>query len=171
MYAYSRFSLKLAQTWLDERLFGWSRSAWRGTSAWSGTRSQDISRAPSPDASEDETGDYDNVLGYLEGRSAQSPRTGRSHQSSYADLQRLRSGSGSGANDVKFAARSTAPEVNESAGGIQMRQRGSSRTRKSSLSDSVPVERIGALDRDETFREATEDLNHELQEQKEHKDE
>ena len=111
------------------------------------------------------------MLGYLEGRSAQSPRTGRSHQSSYADLQRLRSGSGSGANDVKFVARSTAPEVNESAGGIQMRQRGSSRTRKSSLSDSVPVERIGALDRDETFREATEDLNHELQEQKEHKDE
>ncbi|TFY74185.1 hypothetical protein EWM64_g9828, partial [Hericium alpestre] len=48
-------------TWLDERLFGWSRSAQRGTSAWAGgTRSQDISRAATPDVSDEEdTGDYD----------------------------------------------------------------------------------------------------------------
>ncbi|KAH9842807.1 glycerol-3-phosphate O-acyltransferase [Rhodofomes roseus] len=155
-------------TWLDERLFGWSRSASRGTSAWSGTRSQDISRAPSPDASEDETGDYDNVLGYLEGRSAQSPRPGRSHQSSYADIQRLRNGTGD--HGVKFAVTSTGTEANDPEG-LQFRQRGNSRTRKSSLSDMVPVERIGALDRNENFREATDDLNHELEEQKGHKDE
>jgi len=154
-------------TWLDERLFGWTRSASRGTSAWSGTRSQDISRAPSPDASEDETGDYDNVLGYLEGRSAQSSRPGRSHQSSYADIQRLRNGAG--ANGVKFAATSTGTEAGDTES-LQMRQRASSRTRKTSLSDIVPVERIGALDRDENFREATDNLNHELQEKKEHKD-
>ncbi|KAH9934782.1 glycerol-3-phosphate O-acyltransferase [Fomitopsis serialis] len=154
-------------TWLDERLFGWTRSASRGTSAWSGTRSQDISRAPSPDASEDETGDYDNVLGYLEGRSTQSSRPGRSHQSSYADIQRLKIGAG--VNGVKFAAASTGTEAGD-AEGLQMRQRASSRTRKTSLSDMVPVERIGALDRDENFREATDDINHELENKKEHKD-
>lgn len=104
------------------------------------------------------------MLGYLEVRGAQSPRAGRSNQNSYADLQRLRSGSGGGKdNNVKFAAGSTLMEVNESADGIQIRQRRGSRTRKRSLSDSVSVERIGALDRDETFRDATEDLNHELE--------
>ncbi|KZT68983.1 hypothetical protein DAEQUDRAFT_670412 [Daedalea quercina L-15889] len=157
-------------TWLDERLFGWSRSASRGTSAWSGTRSHDISRAPSPDASDDETGDYDDVLGYLEGRSSQSSRTGRSHQSSYANLQRLRDGSGTNDNDVKVVASVTGRETSD-ADGLQMRQRGNSRTRTNSLSDMVSVERIGALDRDENFREATDDLNHEIEEQKEHKDE
>jgi glycerol-3-phosphate O-acyltransferase / dihydroxyacetone phosphate acyltransferase len=74
------------KTWIDERLFGWSRSATRGTSAWAG--SQDISRVPTPDISDDEdSGDYDNVLGYLpvyEGRS------NRSRQSSFADLQKLK---------------------------------------------------------------------------------
>ncbi|KAA1475269.1 hypothetical protein DENSPDRAFT_418220 [Dentipellis sp. KUC8613] len=78
-------------TWLDERLFGWSRSAARGTSAWAGGsgRSTDASRAASPlhspDGSDDElgdAGDYDNVLGALRGRG--------SHHSSYADLQKLR---------------------------------------------------------------------------------
>ena len=82
------------QTWLDERLFGWSKSANRGTSAWAGaTRSQEISRAATPDSSEDEeVADYDNVLGYLpayEGTPHGHHRS-RSKQSSYADLQKLR---------------------------------------------------------------------------------
>lgn len=81
------------QTWLDERLFGWSKSAQRGTSAWAGaTRSQEISRAATPDLSEDEeVVDYDNVLGYLpiyEG--APHGHRVRSRQNSYADLQKLR---------------------------------------------------------------------------------
>ena len=81
------------QTWLDERLFGWSKSANRGTSVWAGaTRSQEISRAATPDLSEDEeVADYDNVLGYLpiyEG--APHGHRIRSRQSSYADLQKLR---------------------------------------------------------------------------------
>lgn len=83
----------LHQTWLDERLFGWSKSAHRGTSAWAGaTRSQEISRAATPDLSEDEeVVDYDNVLGYLpiiEG-TPHGHRI-RSRQNSYADLQKLR---------------------------------------------------------------------------------
>jgi hypothetical protein len=82
------------QTWLDERLFGWSKSANRGTSAWAGaTRSQEISRAATPDLSEDEeVADYDNVLGYLpiyEGAPHGHNRI-RSRQNSYADLQKLR---------------------------------------------------------------------------------
>lgn len=82
------------QTWLDERLFGWSKSANRGTSAWAGaTRSQEISRAATPDLSEDEeVADYDNVLGYLpidEGAPHGHHRS-RSKQNSYADLQKLR---------------------------------------------------------------------------------
>lgn len=82
------------QTWLDERLFGWSKSANRGTNAWAGaTRSQEISRAATPDLSEDEeVADYDNVLGYLpiyEGAPHGHHRI-RSRQNSYADLQKLR---------------------------------------------------------------------------------
>ncbi|GBE82279.1 Glycerol-3-phosphate O-acyltransferase 1 [Sparassis crispa] len=77
-------------TWLDERLFGWSASAKRGTSAWAGTPTQEISRAATPDGSDEEEGDYDNVLGYLEGNTQTLRARFRSHQSSYADLQRLR---------------------------------------------------------------------------------
>lgn len=83
------------QTWLDERLFGWSKSAHRGTSVWAGaTRSQEISRAATPDllpSEDEEVVDYDNVLGYLpiyEG--APHGHRVRSKQNSYADLQKLR---------------------------------------------------------------------------------
>ena len=38
-----------SQTWLDETLFGWTRSARRGTSAWAGSHAHDTSRAPTPD--------------------------------------------------------------------------------------------------------------------------
>jgi glycerol-3-phosphate O-acyltransferase/dihydroxyacetone phosphate acyltransferase len=56
-------------TWLDERLFGWSRSTRRGTSAWGGytnASSRAASGPASPDVSDDEDhGDYDNVINYL----------------------------------------------------------------------------------------------------------
>lgn len=40
--------------------------------------------------------------------------------------------------------------------------RGQPRARKASLSDGVPVEVIGHVDREETFRDATKDLNKEM---------
>jgi len=105
------------QTWLDERLFGWSKSANRGTSAWAGaTRSQEISRAATPDLSEDEeVADYDNVLGYLpiyEGAPHGYNRS-RSKQNSYADLQKLRmSAIEKGAQfDLSFEFMSGLPEM------------------------------------------------------------
>lgn len=107
------------QTWLDERLFGWSKSANRGTSAWAGaTRSQEISRAATPDLSEDEeVADYDNVLGYLpiyEGAPHGHHRI-RSRQNSYADLQKLRmSAIGKGERfDPLFELIPSLPEMQE----------------------------------------------------------
>jgi glycerol-3-phosphate O-acyltransferase / dihydroxyacetone phosphate acyltransferase len=46
--------------------------------------------------------------------------------------------------------------------GIQFRHR--HRERKASLSDGVAVDRIAAVDRQEEFREMTEELNREIQE-------
>lgn len=79
-------------TWVDERLFGWSRSAGRGTSVWSG---YDSSRVGTPDESDDEdSGDYDNILGLIPGYYAGGEPlrkvSSRSRNSSYADLSRLR---------------------------------------------------------------------------------
>jgi len=155
-------------TWLDERLFGWSRSASRGTSAWSGSRSQEISRVPTPETSDDEEGDYDNVLGYLEKRSsANAPRPGpRSQRSSYANLQKMRSGS---STDVTAIPTVTSGAEAVDTDGLQFRKRTGSRNRKASLKDTVPVERLGELDREENFKEATEDLNHEIEEKSDHK--
>ncbi|KAF8894585.1 hypothetical protein BD779DRAFT_1501913 [Infundibulicybe gibba] len=81
-------------TWIDERLFGWSRSAQRGTSAWGGVSGDEASRVATPDISDEEdTGDYDNVVGIIPTYDEQqlgSIHKSRSRQSSYADLQRLR---------------------------------------------------------------------------------
>lgn len=144
-------------------MFGWSRSAKRGTSAWAG--SADISRAATPDVSSDEEGDYD-TLGYLEVPGRIGRARSRSQQASYADLQKLRKSANSsstslplrtGGEELRFT--STVPD-NE---GLHMRQ--GPRTRKASLNDGVPVERIGALDRQETFPEATYELNQEASQQ------
>ncbi|KAG8714739.1 Microtubule-associated protein, microtubule dynamics during spindle orientation [Ceratobasidium sp. 423] len=82
--------------WLDERLFGWSHSARRGTSAWAGgAPSRGPSAMPSPEASDDEdNGDYEHVLGYLPhlGVKDGTRSTGRSRSTSYADLQSIRKG-------------------------------------------------------------------------------
>ncbi|KAI0341694.1 glycerol-3-phosphate O-acyltransferase [Trametopsis cervina] len=81
-------------TWLDEQLFGWSRSSVRGTSVWAGHgdgNESEMSRPITPDDSEDEVGDYDNLLGYLEGQGRSRSRSIQSN--SYADLQKLRKAS------------------------------------------------------------------------------
>ncbi|KAF8902117.1 glycerol-3-phosphate O-acyltransferase [Gymnopilus junonius] len=135
-------------TWIDERLFGWSRSARRGTSAWSGGHVDDISRLNTPhDSDEEDTGDYDNVLGVLGAGDDQSSSVykSRSRQSSYADLQRLR------------MAPSTAQNGDE-----DMSSRLTHRTRRPSLGDGVAVSRIAIVDRKEPFSEATKDLNEEI---------
>ncbi len=152
--------LRLEQSWLDERLFGWSRSAGRGTSAWAGpqSRSPDISRPNSPDASDDEdTGDYDNVLGVLrsdDGRISPNRAQSRSQHGSYADLQKLRM------TEVEGQLPKGSPEPGSPESGLHRRQR------RASLSDRVTVERIGALDPREQFKDCTEDINSEIQKNK-----
>lgn len=78
-------------TWIDERLFGWSRSAKRGTSVWGGLSGDEASRVGTPDDTDDEdSGDYDDVVGVLPSEEQQSLGQKSSRQSSFADLQRLR---------------------------------------------------------------------------------
>jgi len=141
--------------WLDERLFGWSRSAGRGTSAWAGSlpRSRDVSRAASPEVSDDEdTGDYDNVLGILrldDGKATPNRAGSRSQHGSYADLQKLRT----------FGAQGQSPNRPTQPGSPR-------RERKASLSDRVTVERISALDPRDQFKDCTEDINNEIRKNK-----
>ncbi|KAJ7452457.1 glycerol-3-phosphate O-acyltransferase [Mycena galericulata] len=135
-------------TWIDERLFGWSRSSKRGTSAWGGiSNSADTSRIGSPNDSEDEDpGDYENVIGFLPGSANQAKS--RSRQSSYADLQRFR---------LTALSASTSPTEE-----IRICLAMAPRERKASLTDGVPVGRIAAVDRLEQFDEATSGLNDEI---------
>lgn len=136
-------------TWLDERLFGWSRSSKRGTSAWGGvSNSTDASRIGSPDHSEGEdAGDYEDVIGFLPVSADQATSKPRSRQNSYADLQRLR------LSALSTSSSATSPTDN----GESPR-----RERKASLSDGVPVERIAAVDPLKQFDEATQGLNDEI---------
>ncbi|TFK29910.1 glycerol-3-phosphate O-acyltransferase [Coprinopsis marcescibilis] len=137
-------------TWLDERLFGWSRSARRGTSAWGGH--DDISRVATPDFSEeeDDAGDYDNVAGVL-GDDLGLAKT-RSRQSSYADLQRLRM------SGMSNASSSAVPDQDAT---LTARNPAGHRKRRESLSDTIPVQRIAQVPGEEPFQEATHDLNEE----------
>lgn len=69
------------QSWLDERLFGWSPSAprYRGSS----DIGRDDSDTTKPVYSDDDLEDYDKLLGYMD-----SPRLRpSSRSSSYADLR------------------------------------------------------------------------------------
>lgn len=151
-------------TWIDERLFGWSRSSKRGTSAWSGV--DDPSRTNTPDESDEEDhGDYDNVVGLIPGNDDQglAKKKARSRQSSYADLQRLRLNS-TVASDHTHQSKPHAKSSNTLKEDLQHDQLEESsqllhRPRRSSLSDDVPVERIAAIDPTTTFSDATESLN------------
>ncbi|TCD69724.1 hypothetical protein EIP91_006491 [Steccherinum ochraceum] len=153
-------------TWLDERLFGWSRSARRGTSAWAGeNKSRDASRAPTPDGSSDEEGDYDNLLGYLEGKLPTPRLRSRSLQSSYADLQKLRRSSNASSNPLSVATgedlriTSIQSPTSPDSDGLHMRH---GRTRKPSLSDGVSVKRLSTVDKEESFEEVTIKINEEI---------
>lgn len=173
-------------TWLDERLFGWSRSARRGTSAWAGNASMSslsASRVASPDNSDDEDhGDYDNVIGYLPsivgdaigGFGFARSRTPKSLRSSFADLpsvrraeedrERARLGIKATSPDGRTSRLSQPPSPLLSTRHLPPSPTSSTRgprQRKMSLTDAVPVERIGRLDQDESFTEATEELNQE----------
>lgn len=202
-------------TWLDERLFGWSRSARRGTSAWGGAVSSSTSRVATPDASDDEDhGDYDNVLGYLpsivgdavHGLGLSRSKTPRSLRGSFADLPSVRRAEEDRArygDGVRTPKRSQPPspmlttrqlsstnvgkripshanltvsfdvphDRNGSAGSSPTSpnlspRSGRPRQRRMSLEDSVPVERIGQIDRKEPFDEATDELNKEIAEKR-----
>ncbi|KAG8217488.1 glycerol-3-phosphate O-acyltransferase [Butyriboletus roseoflavus] len=145
-------------TWLDERLFGWSRTATRGTSAWGGsTPTHEISRPATPvldESDEEDHGDYDYVIGYLPAYEDASRGKPRSRQGSYADLQRLRMTS---TNQAGASSTSSSIQVSDNQS-LHIRPR----QRKQSLSDLIPVERIATVDRQETFPNATVDLNEEI---------
>lgn len=201
-------------TWLDERLFGWSRSARRGTSAWGGyttASSRAASRPASPDVSDDEDhGDYDNVINYLPsivgdaitGLGFGKVKTPRSARGSFADLPSVRRAEGDRAARLSVSHQSGlntySPRTPGTASGWNnlspldtsrtprrsqppspylstkpmppsptlSTQSGGVRRRKMSLTDAVPVERIGKLDQTETFEEATDELNQENEEKR-----
>ncbi|KZV88840.1 hypothetical protein EXIGLDRAFT_678483 [Exidia glandulosa HHB12029] len=162
-------------TWLDEHLFGWSRSARRGTSAWGGlatpSLSTEHSRHGTPDASDDEGhGDYEDLLGYL--HAAQNGTGGKkrlkSARSSFADLQQLKSPTTG--SSTAFPRSSSGLRLRQVDGGVAPMTpspesptfRTGSRSRRQSLTDNVEVVRIGEVPSAEPFGEATAELNEEL---------
>ncbi|KAF4579049.1 hypothetical protein EYR36_000858 [Pleurotus pulmonarius] len=147
-------------TWVDELLFGWSPSAKHGTSAWGGASSEDASRYATPDdTDEEDSGDYDNVIGIVQ---ETQPKT-RSRNSSYADLQRLRLSALNPASPTSTGASSSAVSPKESEG---LHLRSCHRERRPSLTDRVPVQVIAAVDPKEQFTEATQGLNDEIRRKK-----
>ncbi|KAJ3987301.1 glycerol-3-phosphate O-acyltransferase [Lentinula detonsa] len=150
-------------TWIDERLFGWSRSANRGTSAWAGSSVEESSYAGTPDDSDEEdAGDYDHVIGLVPGHDDHSSSKSRSRNSSYADLQRLRLSSlaQTTGTDIPSTLSLSSPDDE----GFHIRT--GHRARRESLSDGVSVHRLAAVDRKEPFPDATGDLNEEIRQGK-----
>ncbi|KAF9451058.1 glycerol-3-phosphate O-acyltransferase [Macrolepiota fuliginosa MF-IS2] len=144
-------------TWIDERLFGWSRSAKRGTSAWSGISGDEASRIGTPDETDEEdTGDYDNVVGIVTSTEDISANT-RSRQSSYADLQRLRHSQTAPANTRQQSSASPLETCSQNFDGLHPADR--HRKRRESLSDSIGVKRIAAVNHQAEFCDVTHSLN------------
>ncbi|KAF5358270.1 hypothetical protein D9756_001598 [Leucocoprinus leucothites] len=147
-------------TWIDERLFGWSRSAKRGTSAWSGISGDEASRIGTPDETDEEdTGDYDNVVGIVTSSEDANAKF-KSRQSSYADLQRLRQNHAPPTIAGKESSASALEPSAQNLDGLHPIDR--HRKRRESLSDNIAVGRIAALDRREDFSHATQGLNSEV---------
>jgi glycerol-3-phosphate O-acyltransferase / dihydroxyacetone phosphate acyltransferase len=108
-----------------------------------------------PDLSDDEDhGDYDHAVNFISAYEDASRHKPRSRQGSYADLQRLR------------MTATTQPAASSTSSGLRsneaLHMRQGPRQRKQSLSDLVPVERIGTVDRREPFEDATTNLNNEV---------
>jgi glycerol-3-phosphate O-acyltransferase/dihydroxyacetone phosphate acyltransferase len=144
-------------TWIDERLFGWSRSSKRGTSVWNGV--EDPSRTNTPEESDEEdAGDYDDVVGLIPPNDDQDKS--RSRQNSYADLQRLRQDSASFTHPLKSDVKaSNTLNMDRQLEKPEESSRLLHRPRKSTLSSDVPVESIAAIDPTMAFSDATESLN------------
>jgi glycerol-3-phosphate O-acyltransferase/dihydroxyacetone phosphate acyltransferase len=180
-------------TWLDERLFGWSRSSRRGTSAWLGSQSGDTTRHGTPEHSDGEdAADYEHVLSALTPSGSLSPQHSRSRAGSYADLQRLRlskpgtrqaatlripgsatAGSSSGASPQSASSATDSPQTIASTvdGSVPSSPESPTKTRrprKSSLNDGVFVSRLAAVPRRESFDLATKELNREIEQRVSH---
>ncbi|KAJ4487991.1 glycerol-3-phosphate O-acyltransferase [Lentinula aciculospora] len=150
-------------TWIDERLFGWSRSADRGTSAWAGMSSEEPSHAGTPeDSDEEDAGDYDHVIGLVPGHDEYLGSKSRSRNNSYANLQRLRLSSLAQTNATEVVSASSLSSPDDD--GLHIRT--GHRARRESLSDGVSVQRLAAVDRREPFPDATGDLNEEIRQVK-----
>ncbi|KAJ2988243.1 hypothetical protein NUW54_g9175 [Trametes sanguinea] len=65
-------------------------------------------------------------------------------------------------------ATATGEQAAPDADGLHFR--GQTRVRKESLSDTVPVEIIGQVDREEPFKDATKDLNSEMRKRRSSQD-
>lgn len=149
-------------TWIDERLFGWSRTAKLGTSAWAGASLDESSHAGTPDDSDEEdAGDYDHVIGLVPGHDDHQGSKSRSRNNSYANLQRLRLSSLAQTSGVDIPSSSSSTEAGE---GLHIRT--GHRNRRASLSDGVSVQRLAAVDRQEPFPDATGGLNEEIRQEK-----
>lgn len=114
----------------------------------------------SPAASDDEDhGDYEYVLGYLpsDGDGTPSRLRSRSVRSSYADLQQLKI---TPVHATGAAVREEPGHSPDDNSGLHYRS-AQHRDRRASLNDDVPVERIGAIDPEEPFKDATKDINQE----------
>jgi glycerol-3-phosphate O-acyltransferase/dihydroxyacetone phosphate acyltransferase len=143
-------------TWIDERLFGWSRSAKHGTSAWLGLSGDEASRIGSPaETDEEDTGDYDDVVGIIASSDDVNAKA-KSRPSSYADLQRLRHNYG-----VSAKPQSSASVLALFSRNVDDLYPARHRKRKS-LPYNITVEGIAALDGHELFRDATQVLNLEV---------
>ncbi|KAI6147663.1 hypothetical protein BKA82DRAFT_156772 [Pisolithus tinctorius] len=94
-------------TWMDERLFGRSCAAKRGTSAWRGSTG-----SQTPDESEEgDHWDYDHVINFVPAHKDAFRGKPRSRQGSYADIQRLRTES---ANRTNVSVTSSGAQISES---------------------------------------------------------
>ncbi|KAH8827842.1 glycerol-3-phosphate O-acyltransferase [Flagelloscypha sp. PMI_526] len=147
-------------TWLDERLFGWSRSSRRGS--WGGETPLSVG---TPNDSDDEDGgDYEPVLRVIDGLSAPSSglsglkkSDSRSRQGSYADLQRLKMTAGNASSSSSNTASTGLQTPGHSHDGELYH-----RHRHPSLADSISVSTIsGKRDRTDDFVDVTRELNEE----------
>ncbi len=73
------------------------------------------------DLSDDEIGDYDDLLGYLDGKNANGPGRNRSEHSSYADLQKLRRASNARPTSLHPGAADMVPNPSLDEDGLRIR--------------------------------------------------